>query len=624
MQEPHVKTEGEEDEEVKAQLYVLDQHQKPISENKRFALLTLACFSIVCTSFGSHTYNLVAPDLLTRYHLDQRDSTIIVTCGMVVGYSVLPYSVVYDFFGPLPIAIISVFVFPLGALLIGFCFQNIIAGNLVRLCVFYSFMNVGTTYYDMICVQTLLYYFPTKKGHLVALVNSMMGIGSSMNSLLFSGFFPDRSAFFYFLMVYAIICAVLNCFFMRFPKYHLTGYEERKLTEAQKAERLKLKAPYLNQEPSMIRFYYGIVLVIIVIIYTTIASSVINYREIVEKDKLLPFAVVTVILWGSFAFIMIPFEIIFGKKNKNTESESTEPTGEPFEEDEELAKKEECEVTIAKPLEDDYGNAIPELAPVAKETPTVFETEVDFIAPQYQTSFWRNLLSPNLWCLLWTLFIVQGTELMIMTNATFIYASLSGEIATNNFKVLLNVFNGAGTSAGRLVMSAIEIWIQRRPVEKRTPLTILLFFPSVSVIFTGVLMLVLPKAALPLPYMLSALGSGCLSAIIVLIPRTLYARDPAKHYNFLFLATAIAVILINRLLYGEWYIHAAKGALVCLHRSCVQMPLIVCVSTSVTAFATNIILHLRYGRFCKKVFAERAKLRGEVVETSQGSDEERL
>ncbi|CAD2220429.1 hypothetical protein ADEAN_000795100 [Angomonas deanei] len=102
----------------------LDTKQKRISETKRLLTLVLGLFCMICTSFGSYTFNLVSDQFQTRYNLSQRDMTAITTCGSVVGNVVLPYSFVYDFFGPLPIAILCIIVFPLGALLIAFCFEE--------------------------------------------------------------------------------------------------------------------------------------------------------------------------------------------------------------------------------------------------------------------------------------------------------------------------------------------------------------------------------------------------------------------------------------------------------------------------------------------------------------------
>ncbi|EPY20743.1 hypothetical protein AGDE_14500 [Angomonas deanei] len=125
--------------------------------------------------------------------------TAITTCGSVVGNVVLPYSFVYDFFGPLPIAILCIIVFPLGALLIAFCFEEIIIGDVVKLCVFYSFMNLGTTFFDLVCCMTVISYFPTRRGAVVALLKTFVGLGSAITGSLYLGYFGGAiEAFFTF------------------------------------------------------------------------------------------------------------------------------------------------------------------------------------------------------------------------------------------------------------------------------------------------------------------------------------------------------------------------------------------------------------------------------------------
>lgn len=54
-----------------------------------------------------------------------------------------------------------------------------------------------------------------------------------------------------------------------------------------------------------------------------------------------------------------------------------------------------------------------------------------------------------------------------------------------------------------------------------------------------------------IPFFLTALGNGFYAASTVLVMRTVYAKDVANHYNFLSLASLLATILLNKLLYGN-------------------------------------------------------------------------
>ncbi|KAK7196694.1 Protein Associated with Differentiation [Novymonas esmeraldas] len=583
---------------------------QPISETRRFALLVLGLFGMICGSFGSYTFNLVSGSLQTRYSLSQRDLSTITTTGTVVGYVMLPYSFVYDYIGPIPIAALSAVIFPLGSLLIALSFQGIITGTVVKLCVFYSFMNVGTSFFDLSSCMTILSYFPSNRGPVVALLKTFIGLGSAIVGSMYQGYFGGAAQhFFYFLMAWAIIVGILGIIFLRLPPYHLTGYEESHLSEQEKEERLATKSQYLKQQPPMWRFYYGFALMIVLIIFLPTTTAVVDYLHLGRKEKL-AFAVVTTFLASGFLVIAVPTNFLPWSRQRASangnldDAEDTEPT----------------------PKGSSGGLEKPLVAvEVAITESTDVDTEVDYMAPQYQTSFLQNLLSVNLWALWWTVFCVVGAEGVIMNNAGFIFGALAGEVTSSSTRTLLSVLNGVGSAAGRLLMSYFEAWSQKRPAEKRVPLTVALFFPTTSVIITIVLFLTLPKRVLPLPYVIAAIGNGFLAATTILVTRTIYARDPAKHYHFCFLATAVSSIALNRFLYGEWYTVEAEKlgtSLVCTSRKCIQTPLLVLLGLACSAFLSNIVVHLTYRRYSQRVLAERRRLRGEGTQSSEPVDRE--
>lgn len=577
---------------------------KPISETHRFALLLLGLFGMICGSFGSYTFNLVSGSFQTKYSLSQRDLSAITTCGTVVGYVMLPYSFIYDYIGPLPIAILSSFVFPLGALLVALCFQGVIVGNVVKLCVFYSFMNVGTSFFDLSSCMTILSYFPTNRGPVVALLKTFIGLGAAIVGCMYQGYFGGAvEHFFYFLMVWAVIVGVLGAIFLRLPEYHLTGYQESHLSAEEKERRLTTKTQYLKQKPPMWRFYYGFVLMVLLIVFLPVTSALADYLSLgVEKKR--AFAIVATILTAGFFVIALPLENVRPKRPAASNVDEFDAV----EEVQNTSQTSSNEVEKPLPLVD---------VTLDEEE---LDTEVDYIAPQYQTSFLRNLLSVNLWALWWTSFCIVGAEGVIMNNASYIFGALAGEKVSDETRTLLTVLNGVGSAAGRLMMSYFEAWSQKRPAEKRIPITVALFFPTTSIIITIVLFLTLPKRVLPLPYVIAALGNGFLAASTILVTRTIYARDPAKHYHFCFLATAASSIALNRFLYGEWYTVQAEKlgkSLLCTHRKCVQMPLLVLLGLACSAFVSNVVVHFTYRRYCQRILSERRRVRGENSESSE-------
>jgi MFS family permease len=578
--------------------------QKRISETRRFALLLLGLFGMICGSFGSYTFNLVSGKFQTRYSLSQRDLSAITTCGTVVGYVMLPYSFIYDYIGPLPIAIMSSIVFPLGALLVALCFQGVIVGNVVKLCVFYSFMNVGTSFFDLSSCMTILSYFPVNRGPVVALLKTFIGLGAAIVGCMYQGFFGGAvEHFFYFLMVWAVIVGVLGAIFLRLPDYHLTGYQESHLSAEEKERRAATKTQYLKQKPPMWRFYYGFALMVALIVFLPVTSALTDYLHL-GVEKKLAFAIVTTVLTACFFVIAIPSELLICQHRAALHTDEFDAIDDVHDNSRTSSGEEVKQLSVTAVAVDEEE----------------MDTEVDYIAPQYQTSFLRNLLSVNLWALWWTSFCVVGTEGVIMNNASYIFGALSGEKVSDETRVLLTVLSGVGSAAGRLLMSYFEAWSQKRPAEKRIPITVALFFPTTSIIITIVLFLTLPKSVLPLPYVIAAIGNGFLAATTILVTRTIYAKDPAKHYHFCFLATAASSIALNRFLYGEWYtVQAEKlgNSLLCTHRKCVQMPLLVLLGLACSAFISNVVVHFTYRRYCQRILSERRRVRGEKSEDSE-------
>ncbi|AIN96583.1 membrane transporter, putative [Leishmania panamensis] len=572
--------------------------QTHISETHRFGLLVLGIFGMICGSLGSPTFNLVSGSFQERYSLSQRDLSTITTTGTVVGYVMLPYSFLYDYFGPFPIAALSTFVFPLGALLVALCFEEVIVGNVVRLAVFYSLMNVGTSFFDLSSCITILSYFPVNRGPVVAFLKTFIGLGSAIVGSMYQGFFGGVTQhFFYFLMAWAIIVGMLGIFFLRLPAYHLTGYQESHLSLEEKAQRLASKAQFLKQKPPMWRFYYGFVLMLVLIAFLPLTTALVDNLHLGSKEKLI-FAIITTIITSGFLVIAVPAKL-FQCASCNLSSGGT------FDD---LDKQERT----PRSSSDSVQKTLP------LDQPTVLEesvyTEIDYIAPQYQSSFLQNLLSVNLWALWWTSFCIVGAEGVVLNNASYIFGALAGEKTSTSTRTLLTVLSGVGSAAGRLLMSYFEAWSQKRPAEKRIPLTIALFIPNTSIIIAIVLFLALPKQALPVPYVIAAIGNGFLAATTILITRTIYAKDPAKHYHFCFLSTAASSIALNRFLYGEWYTVQAEKlghSLFCTSRKCVQTPLIVLLGLACSAFASNIIVHLTYRRYSERVLSERQRLRSE-------------
>ncbi|PBJ79766.1 protein associated with differentiation 4 [Trypanosoma cruzi cruzi] len=527
--------------------------------------------------------------------LDQGGASATCMSGPACGYLVMPHGFIFDHFGPKPIFILSMVLLPLGALLFALSFRGTIEGSVVRLSVFNGMLTLGCTLYDLAYMMTIMSHFPISKGPVVAILKSYIGLGSAIVGSIQLAFFDGRpDHYFYFLMVLFFVTGAAGFFLVPLPSYHLTGYEEKHLGIEEKERRLARKSVYLRQQPPTIRFAIGIAFVVLLVIYLPLQSALVAYLGWGRTQRII-FASILIAVLVSLPLMALPVSCLERRETQREEDD--------------------CGGTERPSAGDEVANE----PAAAGGPPKKVETDVDYIAPQYQTTFLQNLKTLKLWALLWSFFCVAGAGVVIIYNASFVYAALADEEVDNAIKTLLTVLNGAGSAAGRLLMSYFEVWSQKRKAEDRVSIIVSIYFADVFVILSLVLFLVVPRAALPLPYVLAAIGNGFSAASLVLVSRTVFAKDPAKHYNFIFLALVSSTIFLNRLLYGEWYTREAgrRGVVVCLDRACVQLPLLVMLGFNVTAFLSNAYVHWEYVKFSRQVLDERRRL---FEEQQEGGD----
>ena len=580
----------EEESKSTHNVITLDLHnQRPISESRRFAFMALATFAMICAS-TSYAFNLFSGELQRKYNYDSRQMSSINTVGMVFCYFLLPYGFTYDYLGPLPLYILACVLAPLGLLLMGLTFQGVVKGSVVRFCVFNALLSLGSQLFDLATVVTMLSMFPTKRGWVVALLKTLMGLGSAIIGSLKTGFFKIPANYFYFLMSVVVVIGILCLIFIRLPSYHLTGYEQSHLSEEEKARRMVHRVSYLTQEPPMWRFYFGIALILVLVVYLPTTSAVAAFVKLPSNGPQ-SFAIVTVVLSCCFLIMMVPcpyLDRLTTKRPKQTE-----------------------EAAAAEEMMDDIGEGTAADAPHHEVL-----TDVDYIPPAYQTTFLQSCCTVRLWCIFWTMFCGVGSEFVIIFNARFIFQALTKtEQLDTTVSALLTVLNGAGSAFGRLSMSFFEMYTQQQRPEKRIPITYALFVPTTFLIVSVVLFLVLPGRSLLLAYAVAAIGNGFAASNTILVIRTLYAKDPAKHYNFGYNALWVAAILLNRLLYGEWIASRAdkQGVKKCMGKGCVLMPMVVMLGLNATAMLSDVYVHFSYVRFSRKVLAERRRIKEEAA-----------
>ncbi|XP_050340572.1 uncharacterized protein LOC126766968 [Bactrocera neohumeralis] len=392
-----------ERDEAHAAVQTIDARgQKPLSEFKRFAMMTAATFAMICAS-TSYAYNIISGNIQNQYGYKFRDMSNISTVGMVFCYFLLPYGTLLDLFGPRIIYTIGCVLFPLGALLFGLTFQGVIGGSVVRFCVYNAMLSLGSQLFDLASVVVMLSVFPTRKGWVIALLKTMMGLGQAIIACMKQGFFAEHTAnYFYFLIALVVVIGVLVQLLVKLPPYHLTNWELKHMPAEKQAKRLATRAVYLKQEPPMWRFYFGVAVLIALVIYLPMTSAIGAFcKDNISKNAAQTFAIIAVVLTCCLLLMMVPFPYLDRLTTKKTKSVDDEE------------KVEEAVETIEE------GVVVPHAK--AKN----IETDIDYIAPQYQTTFLQSCCTLKLWCILWTMFCGVGAEFVIIFNAKYIYAALN-------------------------------------------------------------------------------------------------------------------------------------------------------------------------------------------------------
>ncbi|KAH9578914.1 Nodulin-like [Trypanosoma melophagium] len=563
----------------------------PLSEPRRFWQLfvgILCCFAVSST----YAFNLYSGQMQAKYNFTQNQMTTITTIADAIGAITLPFSFLYDHYGAWPVFLTAMILFPLGGVLFGLTYANVIPGSLPAFSVYACMQSIGTSLLDICAVMTLLSIFPVNRGAVVAVMKTFSGMGSAIMGAIHLAFFSanddnDTSRFFFFLAALGCVVSFLGLVFVEVPPYMIKGCEQNVLTDEERRLRRRMKRQYLRQKAPAARFGIGVVIVLILVVFLPTQGALSAYFDLDRKYHI-AFACVALGLLALYPTMALPLKVL-DRKVYLLDAGSIA-----------CSSSRVSRVSRASHFTRDSMDS-------------TAAGDIDLISPQYHTTVFENFRTMRFLALLWTLFCLFGAQIIIIGNMRFLFGALAGEPLDESFMALLVVLVGVGSGAGRILLSILEIVTQGRPAERRIPITFILFVPTGFTVLTLVLITLVTPKALPIPCFIMALANGCAAAAVVIVLRTIYAKDVAKHYNFCMLAGILASVLMNRFLYGEWYTHQAalQGGSLCYGKQCVLMPLLVSLGMNISAVASSVYIHWDYSKYCQEMLEVRdGRLRG--------------
>ncbi|KAK7196200.1 Nodulin-like protein [Novymonas esmeraldas] len=574
-----------------------------IDEVKRFRALVCALFCSICVSLV-FAFDLFSSQFQERFNLSDGDLSTISTVGVVFCYFVIPYGILYDNIGPLPLLVIAGVVGFIGCLGLGLIFDGRIPGNTATISVFYAFMNTCSGLFDAASIVTLVELFPRNRGPVIGLAKVMTGLGSSVLSSMNRGFFSTNiSGFIYFIMALTVAVSVTAIMLISLPPYFVNWWRARNRSEEDIAALKSLEVLYAEKFVPVRRIAYGYVIVACLVIFFAITAPVLAYTKVSNSGKAVVGAI-TVVLCMSFWVMALPIPWLGGVN---------EPAPLPLRSTLDDA---ECEVFAVEggKSKEQPSNEPLSTSPLSPDEAAHEQARADAAAaieegpqdPRYGGTIWDTLKRPDIWLIL-IAFVCQGALGTIVTyNGSTIYVARTGRPRTAGLGSLYTAFIGVGSAVGRISMGLFEAYVQhQKPENRKFLVTVALPVAPIIATIAGILILVLPGDALLFPYILVYFEEGVFNGVRALIFPCIFSSHHGILYNMSFCTNVIGVICFNRFLFGltvdrerENMGHTVEQG--CTSRVCVQTPIIVVTCTAAFAAVLATVVHVRYVRFVAK------------------------
>ncbi|EPY18959.1 hypothetical protein STCU_09691 [Strigomonas culicis] len=578
------------------------KHLHIINELQRCRLLF---FCLLCCTGVSivYTFELFTKEFSTRYGFSAGDLSTISTVGACFCYFLMPYAVVYEFMGPVPLLLLATVAGLIGMLGLGLVFQNVIPGNLTVICVFYAFMNTCGGLFDAASIVTLQHTFPRNRGPVLALAKVMTGLGSSVFASISSNLFVNNlSGFLYFVMVYAMVVALSSCFVLVLPPYVLNWWRERQMTEEEKESARSLSVVYDSKNVPVPRLAVGYAVAISLILFFSTSSPILAYLTVSQKARYV-LGTITCLLLCSYGIMALPLRCLGGVDEP---SPALEVAGQPAEGQRKSLTEPivaDADVVASEASDRELGGALEPYA--AYMDPDA----IKYTDPKYPGTFWDALRGVDFY-LIYFGFILQGAiGSIVLYNSSTIYVARTGKSRSTQLSALYTAFLGIGSALGRIAVGIFEAFVQRQPEGKRR-LLVTMALPAPAIIGTigGILILILPGDALLLPFILVYFKQGAFYSTCAVTFPSLFRTHLSIYYNLSSATTVVCVICFNRFLFG-YMVDKKRDELKltgdCTSRDCILTPIIVATCLSAASSLLLVTAHIRYRRYVRRCEAQK-------------------
>ncbi|CBZ23878.1 conserved hypothetical protein [Leishmania mexicana MHOM/GT/2001/U1103] len=483
----------------------------------------------------------------------------------------------------------------------------------------------------------------------------------------------NYSGYAYFVGAQIFFCSMLGFYFIDLAPYTPCQFRRNRLTEEQAAERKATLAVYNKQHASSRRLYIGCFMVGVNLIFLAVSSIVTGYVP-TKKSGFVAISVIAVTLLALFSLMGLPIQFL-GRypviKKRHPHFPSLGYSDDVPEEAEAVRESKFTDIDGMEAAAD-TGDAAWQRNSVSREPTTVRNStdgqrvggvgsanvagvdamgakgsdeiacgvqtyEEDEAAsplksdtveeeegaapapqtnlagdPQYKQSFWRNLLTIDLWLFWVSFFGMWGTGTVMQMNAAQIYRSKNLGVYDQSRLSLYVALIGVGSAIGGIVSGSLDIWLIRRKATSTNEILTTTFLPvgAVLLLASYLLFAVIPSEGLVLPFLLGSIGTGMGWGLGALSVRIVYANDIGKHYNFMFSSGFVSTIALNRFMFGGMFDKEASRlgtAPNCNQPSCVRNQMLILMAVNAISTIAAVLVHLRFRRFVRQERAKQAE-----------------
>jgi MFS family permease len=549
-------------------------------ERRRFMQLFAGLAS--CTVVGTvYSFGILADRLKAQFALSQDDLTTITTFGYVFALFNLPAGILFDKFGPRTVNAVAFTVLAIGFALFALTFQGVLPGSTASLSAIYVLCCWPAGFLDTGTLMPNLFRFPLNRGDVVIIQKTFMGLGATIFTVCYMGFFggSNVAAYCWFIAAACVVLGTGAVAAITMPASGTDVLSQEELEDVTAAvnaadndgdadgsrgaheDALEKVLVHTRRAPTA-ALTVGFVLLGVMLTYLLAVSGLYRFHVLgADTTPGTDTAIAAVTLAILVCFAALPL----------------------------VAARDAAASTIAR--DDSAVNETTTL--IGSDEPAAERKPFFARCRPFDTTLMASTRTLDFWLLWCALFVMWGTGAVVSANSAQIYRAANDNVfdaQTNNVYVAIG---GIGSACGRIVAGLLERFCPQKSI------TLFLALPCAIATASLLGFVLLPPSMIAVSFFLQPAAYGMSWAFAILSMRMMYRVDLGTHYGALFTSGMVSITCFNRFLFGPFFDAEARRQGNYPHCSgvrCYALPLLLIAALNVAAGGAAYVVHRRWMR----------------------------